>query len=69
MREKITQMKLYAFVLMLLIYLLLSKHNSYGQSTQTFLSSASFTVPAGVTAITVKAWGGGGCGAYVKRTF
>lgn len=31
-------------------------------TTQTFTSSGTFTVPAGVTRVTVKAWGGGGGG-------
>ncbi len=31
----------------------------FGQS-QTFTTSGTFTVPAGVTSITVQAWGGGG---------
>ena len=35
---------------------------SYCQVTQTFNSSGTYTVPAGVTAITVRAWGGGGGG-------
>jgi hypothetical protein len=65
MREKIIQMKLYAFVLMLLIYLLLSKQNSYGQSIQTFLSPGSFTVPDGVSSITLEACGVAGV-TYIK---
>jgi hypothetical protein len=32
------------------------------QSPQTFTSSSTFTVPAGVTSVTVEAWGGGGAG-------
>ncbi|MFN5224044.1 MAG: hypothetical protein ACK5DJ_07655, partial [Bacteroidota bacterium] len=35
---------------------------SWGQATQTFTSSGTFTVPAGVTQITVECWGGGGSG-------
>ncbi|WP_163401417.1 PKD-like domain-containing protein, partial [Flavobacterium fluviatile] len=34
---------------------------SFGQS-QTFISSGTFNVPAGVTSVTVQAWGGGGAG-------
>jgi hypothetical protein len=34
----------------------------YAQTTQSFTTSGSFTVPAGVTSITVEAWGGGGKG-------
>ncbi|MCX6225779.1 MAG: hypothetical protein NTV01_13680, partial [Bacteroidia bacterium] len=33
----------------------------FGQ-TQTFTASGTFTVPAGVTSVTVQAWGGGGAG-------
>lgn len=36
---------------------------SFGQTTtQTFTASGTFTVPAGVNKVTVKAWGGGGGG-------
>ena len=62
MREKITQMNLYAFLLMLLIYLVFSMQHSFGQASQTFLTSGSFTVPAGVTALNIEVWGGGGAG-------
>ncbi|MCF8362844.1 MAG: hypothetical protein K9G70_09510, partial [Prolixibacteraceae bacterium] len=33
------------------------------QNTETFTSNGTFTVPPGVTQITVQAWGGGGGGA------
>ncbi|MCF6142284.1 GEVED domain-containing protein [Flavobacterium sp. K77] len=35
---------------------------SFGQSIQTFNSSGTFTVPCGVTSITVQVWGAGGGG-------
>lgn len=35
---------------------------SQTQTTQTFNTSGTFTVPAGITSITVEAWGGGGKG-------
>ncbi|KQB40480.1 beta strand repeat-containing protein [Flavobacterium aquidurense] len=35
---------------------------SWSQTTKTFLTSGSFTVPPGVTTISVQAWGGGGSG-------
>jgi hypothetical protein len=35
---------------------------SNSQTTQTFNTSGTFTVPAGVTSLTVEAWGGGGRG-------
>ena len=34
----------------------------FGQSIQTFNGNGTFTVPAGVTSITVECWGGGGRG-------
>lgn len=40
---------------------------SFGQTTtQTFTASGTFTVPAGVNKVTVKAWGGGGGGGGVE---
>ena len=62
MVKKVVQINFRAVALLLLGYALLSIQNSFGQATQTFSSSGSFTVPAGVTAITVEAWGGGGAG-------
>jgi len=57
---------------------------SFGQTTDTYTTSGSWTVPAGVTSVTVQIWGaggggggsdinksggsGGGSGAYVTRT-
>jgi hypothetical protein len=38
------------------------------QTVQTFTTSGSFTVPAGVTNITVEAWGGGGAGGSAVGT-
>jgi hypothetical protein len=35
---------------------------SWSQTTTTFTSNGSFVVPAGITSITVQAWGGGGSG-------
>lgn len=45
-----------ALTLLLLLFTLVS----YSQQSQTFNSSGTFIVPAGVTSITVEAWGGGG---------
>lgn len=36
---------------------------AFSQTVQTFTASGSFTVPCGVTSISVQAWGGGGGGA------
>ena len=35
---------------------------TFGQNRKHFNTSGTFTVPAGVTSITVEAWGGGGRG-------
>jgi len=34
----------------------------WGQSSQTFTSNGTFTLPSGVTGVTVELWGGGGGG-------
>lgn len=59
----------YNFLLFLIactIVLITTVQVSYGQTTETYSAAGSytFTVPAGVTSITVKAWGGGGGGGY-----
>jgi hypothetical protein len=41
--------------------------NGLAQTTQTFTSSGTFNVPAGVTSIKVEAWGGGGAGGRAVR--
>jgi hypothetical protein len=43
-------------------FILLAYCSVYSQITQTFTTSGTFTVPAGVTSITVECWGGGGAG-------
>jgi hypothetical protein len=45
-----------------MILLLFSGSRVFGQNTQVFTTSGSFTVPAGITNITVECWGGGGAG-------
>lgn len=35
---------------------------TFGTNSQTFLTNGTFTVPSGVTSITVECWGGGGSG-------
>ncbi|WP_348798122.1 T9SS sorting signal type C domain-containing protein [Flavobacterium adhaerens] len=49
----------YAFFLLILL-----QTSGFGQGSQTFTTSGtnSFTVPAGVTSLTVECWGGGGAG-------
>ena len=47
----------------ILLLILFTATIGYGQNrTQTFTSSSTFTVPAGVTQLTIEAWGGGGKG-------
>ena len=46
----------------LLISFLLLVGFGYSQTTQTFNTSGTFTVPAGVTSVQVQAWGAGGAG-------
>ncbi|MFM9057287.1 MAG: hypothetical protein ACKOQY_11505, partial [Bacteroidota bacterium] len=49
--------------LMFLTSFLLSSLGAWAQSgTQTFTGNGTFTVPPGVTSITVECWGGGGSG-------
>ncbi|GJM32576.1 MAG: hypothetical protein DHS20C18_15770 [Saprospiraceae bacterium] len=60
-KEKTGEMKKFLFILSM--FLLLFSINLQAQS-QTFTSSGTFTVPAGVYAVTVQAWGGGGGGGY-----
>lgn len=52
--------KKYILIVLLSVGLLITV-NSFSQS-QTFTSSGTFNVPAGVTQVTVKAWGAGGGG-------
>lgn len=58
--------RLFAFGL-LLVGLFLSFESS-AQTTQVYNTSGTFTVPAGVTTITVEAWGGGGGGGNSNNT-
>ena len=50
-----------SITLLFLIAFLLSGIEGWAQST-TFTANGSYTVPAGVTSVTVEAWGGGGAG-------
>lgn len=45
-----------------LVFLLFNHWNINAQITDTYTASGSWTVPAGVTSLTVAAWGGGGGG-------
>ena len=45
-----------------LLFVLLVSGTGWGQTTETFTSGTSWTVPCGVTSVTVTIWGGGGGG-------
>ena len=60
MRTFIRKSGVFAIILLIANLFLLS--NSIGQTTQTFNATSTSTIPAGVTAFTVQAWGGGGAG-------
>ena len=47
---------------LLLFSLLLLSGIGYSQTTQTYIADGTFTVPAGVTTVSVQAWGAGGAG-------
>ena len=48
-------------VLLLMFFVFFTSLDTFSQ-TQTFTASGSFTVPAGITSVTVECWGGGGRG-------
>jgi len=50
------------FTIGFILILTLIGGNAWGQTTLTFTSNNSFTVPCGVTSVTVQIWGGGGGG-------
>ena len=52
----------YLFLIIFSGSLLLLNQNAIAQISQTFTSSGKFTVPIGVTEITVECWGAGGAG-------
>ncbi len=60
--RKLKPMRFMSKVLFLITSSLLFTLGINAQVTQTFNSSGSFTVPAGVTSITVRTWGAGGGG-------
>lgn len=59
----------FRIVCMGILILLFIKGELSAQTTQTFTSSGTFTVPAGVTSVQVEAWGGGGAGGGVNASF
>ncbi|MCO5261596.1 MAG: GEVED domain-containing protein [Lentimicrobium sp.] len=55
------------FYLLSLLLFLSHSRNIYAQpQSQTFSSSGNFTVPAGVTQVTIECWGGGGGGGRAR---
>lgn len=77
MKTQLQNFKIFIFILSLIPL----SQNSFSQTTVTYNTSQNFIVPAGITSLTVEAWGGGGGtgsnnaggggggGAYVKGTF
>jgi hypothetical protein len=62
--RKIIKSKSVAFLFIILFGL--ATANSYGQTTNTYTGSTTWTCPAGVTSITVQCWGGGGAGGSAR---
>lgn len=67
-------------LLLMVLFVFLTPMVSFGQTTKSFTSSGIFTIPCGVTSVTVKVWGaggggnndtnyGGGGGAFAQSTF
>jgi hypothetical protein len=54
--------KLFSQRIVMLLCLMLVSFWGWGQTNQTFLSTSTWTAPAGVTSISVECWGGGGGG-------
>ncbi|MFH1121328.1 MAG: choice-of-anchor J domain-containing protein [Bacteroidota bacterium] len=50
------------YILFMITFMIGSFNLLFGQGSQTFTATGSFTVPANVTSITVECWGGGGAG-------
>lgn len=48
--------------LLVLFFMLLGFSDAFGQTTNTFTTSSTWTAPANVTSVTVQAWGAGGKG-------
>ena len=53
--------------LILFLFLLISGFSST-QTTDTYTTSASWTIPSGVTSVTINCWGAGGGGGGAKNT-
>ena len=52
----------FAFYALLVLATITTSSSSLFGQVNTFTTSGTYTVPAGVTSITVECWGGGGAG-------
>ena len=60
---RFTNSKQITVIFSVILFCLVKDENGFGQVTQTFATSGTWTCPAGVTSIKVECWGGGGAGA------
>ena len=65
MEKQIIPQKLFSALKVVFVFIALFFFKGAIAQTQTFTSSGTFTVPAGVTTVQVEAWGGGGAGGGV----
>ena len=61
-QQGLSQIKPLLLHALMALMLALVSSTAWGQTTETFNSNGTFTVPLGVTEITVEAWGAGGGG-------
>ncbi|HOM91004.1 MAG TPA: hypothetical protein PKW65_09780, partial [Bacteroidia bacterium] len=69
MEKQINSQKLFSALKVVFVFIALFFFKGAIAQTQTFTSSGTFTVPAGVTTVQVEAWGGGGAGGGVASGF
>lgn len=69
MEKQINSQKLLSALKVVFVFIALFFFKGAIAQTQTFTSSGTFTVPAGVTTVQVEAWGGGGAGGGVASGF
>src|SRR5690348_16330958 len=63
---KTNYIKKTAFAFLAVLFCLLTGFEGFAQTTYSTPGTYTFTVPVGVTSITVSAWGGGGAGGGVN---
>jgi hypothetical protein len=66
--KKLYNLSSFLTLLLLLAFLFLSSGTSKAQTSYTYTTSGTFTVPAGVISVTVECWGGGGGGSTITTT-